>query len=312
LNVILEAVFPVFALILLGYICGKRGMFGPTAVDTLNRFVMYLALPALLFQAMAETELSVLANTNYLIVFGGAVFLTFFISFWLDRRAGRDLTTVSIQSLASSYPNAGYMGAPLCLIVLGTQSLPAVAISSIVTVCVLMAVSIVIIEFDRPARVPLPKLLLPVIRSLVKNPLLISPVAGLLWSAGSDGHALPGAIVQFLDLLAGAASPCALITIGLFLTQQRGTGDVRTVARIISLKLLVQPAIAAGLIVFFPMETTWAHAAILLSALPVGTGPFMLAKLYNRDAAVTSRAILLSTVASLVTVSALIAWFEHG
>lgn len=154
MNVILNATIPVFALILAGYVCGCRGIFGLAAVDTLNRFVMYLALPALLFRPMAVTELSVLANTNYVIAFGGGVFLTFLVSFLLDRKAEVDLTTVSIQSLASSYPNAGYMGTPLCLIVLGTRSLPAVAISSIITVCVLMAVSIVIIEFDRPEKIP--------------------------------------------------------------------------------------------------------------------------------------------------------------
>jgi predicted permease len=57
----------------------------------------------------------------------------------------------------------------------------------------------------------------------------------------------------------------------------------------------------------FDMPPLWAHTALLISALPIGTGPFMLAKLYNREAAVTSRAILVSTVVSLLTVSALVA-----
>jgi predicted permease len=55
------------------------------------------------------------------------------------------------------------------------------------------------------------------------------------------------------------------------------------------------------------MPVLWAHTALLVSALPIGTGPFMLAKLYNREAAITSRAILVSTVVSLATVSALVA-----
>ncbi len=155
-------------------------------------------------------------------------------------------------------------------------------------------------------------MLAPVATSLARNFLLIAPVAGLLWSATSNGHGLPGAFDQFLTLLGNASSPCALITIGLFLTQQQGTGDRMTVGRIVGLKLLLQPAITIVLaLVVFPMETTWAHAAILLSALPVGTGPFMLAKLYNRDAAVTSRSILVSTILSVISISALIFWLEH-
>ena len=311
-SVIIEAVFPVFALILLGYVCGKRKVFGPGAVETLNTFVMYLALPVLIFQAMAKTELRVLANTNFLITFGGGVFVTFLISFWLDRRAGRDLTTTSIQALASSYPNAGYMGTPLALIVLGPESLPAVAISSILTICVLMAVSIIIIEFDRPTRVAIPRLLAQVGKSLLKNPLLVAPVAGLLWSAALGGGTMPDAIDAFLTLLANAASPCALITIGLFLTEQQVGGDVPTIVRIMVLKLFVQPIVTVVLSLAFPMATVWERTGILLSALPVGTGPFMLAKLYRRDAAIPSRVILLSTIASLVTVSALILWFERA
>lgn len=47
-----------------------------------------------------------------------------------------------------------------------------------------------------------------------------------------------------------------------------------------------------------------------MSALPIGTGPFMLAKMYGRDARLTSRAILVSTVASVLTVSLLVAWIS--
>jgi predicted permease len=56
------------------------------------------------------------------------------------------------------------------------------------------------------------------------------------------------------------------------------------------------------------MPPIWSHSALLLSALPIGTGPFMLAKLYNREAAITSRAILVSTVLSVLSVSVLAAW----
>jgi malonate transporter len=105
------------------------------------------------------------------------------------------------------------------------------------------------------------------------------------------------------------------VTIGLFLAQDRSTsaGDGRRRARVIlaivALKLLVQPLVT-GVLVFavFDLPRPWSTAALLLSALPIGTGPFMLAKLYDREAAVISRAILLSTVLSLVTTSLLVAW----
>ncbi len=116
-------------------------------------------------------------------------------------------------------------------------------------------------------------------------------------------------MLRFTTLLGSAASPCALVTIGLFLAHsERPAGHLASI-RLVTLKLLVQPAITALFALWvFAMPPIWAKAAILLGALPTGTGPFMLAKLYDREAAVTSRVILLSTALSIVTVSALVAW----
>ena len=115
------------------------------------------------------------------------------------------------------------------------------------------------------------------------------------------------------------------MTIGLFLAQNRSIGadgrsgahhqtrvDVATILAIVALKILVQPLVT-GVLVFavFDLPRPWSTAALLLSALPIGTGPFMLAKLYDREAAVISRAILLSTVVSLLTTSLLVAWMAR-
>ena len=100
-----------------------------------------------------------------------------------------------------------------------------------------------------------------------------------------------------------AATPCALVSIGLFLAHKHeGRQDGAT--GLVLAKLLLQPAITAFLAFgVFELPTLWASAALLLSALPTGTGPFMLASYYGRDAALVARVILLTTVGSVVTVS---------
>jgi predicted permease len=104
-------------------------------------------------------------------------------------------------------------------------------------------------------------------------------------------------------LLAAATGPCALIALGLFLAEkhagpkQRGSG-------LVLIKLVAHPLITWGLAVYvFRLPPMWAHAALLLSALPTGTGPFMLAEFYRRDGAEVSSTILLSTLGSLLTLS---------
>ncbi len=86
-------------------------------------------------------------------------------------------------------------------------------------------------------------------------------------------------------------------------------GDRRLIWLLVGLKLVVHPALTALLVYYvFPVPPLWARAAVLLSALPIGSGPFTLAKLYGLQAGVTSGAILVSHLVSVFTVSALVAW----
>ena len=118
---------------------------------------------------------------------------------------------------------------------------------------------------------------------------------------------------SFTSLLGGAASPAALICIGLFLAQERVvTDDVTSIGILVSLKLILQPAVTALLAFYvFKMPPLWSHSAVILSALPIGSGPFTIAKLYGLEAGVTSGSILASHVFGVITVSLLVAWLAQ-
>lgn len=305
---VLDAVVPVFALVLIGYICARRGLLGDAAGDVLNTFVVWLALPSLLFNAMAQISWAEINEPGFFFALLGGMMIVFGLSF-VERR-GRALADRSINGLNASYPNTGYMGIPLCLAAFGPESLPPAVVGTLLTTCALFAVSIVLIEIDLQKEPGLWRMAKKVALSLARNPLLAAPAMGLVVSGG--GFELPSPVARLTSLLAAAASPCALVTIGLFLARTPGAGAGTLVARLVAMKLLVQPAITAVLAFYvFSMPLLWAQVALLLSALPTGTGPFMLAKLYDRDTAATSRAILLSTVISVATISALVAFFNR-
>ena len=307
MDLILAAVLPIFALILSGYACARLNLLGPAATDSLNLFVVWLALPALLFQAMAQIRPGDLAHWGFLGAFGAGIGVTYGLSFWLDRGKGHRLADRSIAGLNAAYPNTGFLGIPLGLALFGTEALPVVIVSVLLTVCVIFAVSIALIEFDLRSGASPRRVLGKVLASLARNPLLLSPLAGFAF--GITGWPLPVGVLRFTTLLGAAASPCALVTIGLFLAQTRAHSDTAAVTRLVVLKLAVQPFVT-GLLAFevFAMPPLWSHLALLLAALPTGTGPFMLAKFYDREAADTSQTILLSTLLSLVTISLLVAW----
>jgi predicted permease len=312
MHAVVTAALPVFALILVGWLSARGRLLGAEASDVLNRFVIYLSLPALLFRAMSQVTWEQLAHADYVLSFIGGIAAAFAVALVANRGKATPLTDISLEALGNSYANVGFMGIPLCLVVFGPQSLAPAVVATLLTACVLFGICIALIEFELQHGQHLGKTALKVGRALMRNPLLIAPALGFAWSA--TGVPLPESIDRFMVLLGNAASPCALIAIGLFLAQTDAGGNGAVVTRVVATKLLVQPGVTA-LLAFgvFSMPPAWAWTAVLLSALPIGTGPFILAQLYGRDARVASRTILLSTLASVLTISALVAWIEkHG
>lgn len=312
---VIASVFPVFGLIFLGYIVARRGILGIAATDSLNKYVVWLALPALLFQAMAQISWVQVDHPGYVGAFTIGALSTFCLSFVLGggkRPAAHRLADRSIDGLNASYSNTGYMGIPLCIAAFGQGSLVPSIIATIIIACVLFAGAIVLIEFDLQELPSWHATIGKVLLSLLRNPLILSPLLGVTVALlkGETGFVLPAPVFHLTKLLGASASPCALVTIGLFLVQSSGAAlESSVLLRLVGLKLIVEPTITFLLAYkLWAMPALWAKTAVIMAALPTGTGPFMLAKLYDREAAVTSRAILVSTVLSLATVSLLIAW----
>ncbi|WP_178861574.1 AEC family transporter [Thiomicrorhabdus cannonii] len=304
----LSILLPVFALIAAGFASRKAGVLGPNAASELSRFVIWLALPALLFDIMAHTPWEVFWQGTFISVYLLGTLGVFFVILLWRRWQGAPLACASVDGVAGAYSNTGYVGFPLLLLVFGESSLLPTTIASIIVVCVLFALAIVLIESELHAHKALPQRIGQALLSVFKNPLVFAPLAGLSFSL--SGWALPHGIETFLDLLGAAASPAALISLGLFLadalqkSEQAGVGARRTAWQLTTLKLIGQPLLVAWLALWvFEMDRQWAMMAILLAALPTGTGPYMLAEFYKRDAVVTAQTILFSTVLSLFSLT---------
>ena len=312
MQAVLNSALPIFALILTGFLCGRFNVFDRTATDNLNRFAVYLALPALIFTAMSRIGVEQVSQFGFIGAFCGGIAATFATGFAISRLRGRRVANASIEGLDAGYSNVGFMGIPMCLLVFGPDSAPASIIATLFTACVLFLFAIVVVEMDLQKGATLGATIAKVARSLLTSPLFIAPVAGR--AVGLSGFALPAPFMSFTTLLGGAASPAALVCIGLFLAQERVvTHDANSIAILVSLKLVMQPAVTA-LLAFhvFAMPPLWSHSAVILSALPIGSGPFTIAKLYGLEAGVTSGAILVSHIFAVLTVSLLVAWLAPG
>ncbi|MCJ8207498.1 AEC family transporter [Pseudomonas sp. RGM2987] len=298
---VLNVILPVFALILAGFACRRLGLLGPNAASEINRMVVWLCLPALLFEAMATAVWEQIWQPGFIFSYGLSTVGLFVITLIWRLRRTRSLVDASVQGLSATYANTGYMGIPLCLLVFGKAGMEPALISCLVVICVLFSISVICIEVGLQSEKSLAKAVGKVMFALIKNPIVVAPILGSLWTA--TAQPLPASFHQVLKMLSAATGPCALISLGLFLAH-RHKGKIERGTSLVFIKLLVHPLVTWVLAFYvFRLPLMWTQAALLLSALPTGTGPFMLAEFYRRDGSLVSSTILMSTLGSLITLS---------
>ncbi|MCD9027974.1 AEC family transporter [Luteimonas sp. BDR2-5] len=300
---VLDAVLPVFLLIALGALARRTCLRGGAAATELNRFVVSIALPALLFSILANAEWTALAQPRLALALAGTALAIHLPVVIVSMRRGASLADASIDGLNASYANTGFIGIPLVQLTLGAEALPGAGLSVVITACGLFALALLCIEADRHRGNGLGRTLRAVLPAILRNPLLLAPALGALVSLA--GWRLPALLAVPVSLLAAAAGPCALVALGLFLADDGRTDKAPAAAWTLgTIKLLVQPAVAwlfaVPLLQLPPLQ---AQLVVLMALLPTGTGPFMLAERYGRRAALSARVVLITTVLSLVTIS---------
>ncbi len=304
----LLVILPVFALILAGVLARRSGVLGPHATRELNRFVVWLALPCLLFDIAAHARWVDLWQPGFIAAFAGGSFGVFVLTLAWRWNARRRLADAAIDGLNAGYANTGFIGFPLAAAVFGAPALTPTLIAAILTVCVLFGVAIILVEAGLQTEAHPARIAGKVALSLCKNPLLVAPVVGAV--VPLTGLAIPAPAESFLKLLGGAASPCALVALGLFLADKREVSDAVPIPGTIGLvasKLVLQPLLTWALAVFVcHLSAPLTAMCVVLSALPTGTGPFMVAEFYQRESGMTARVILVSTILALVTLPALL------
>ena len=306
---VIEAVLPVFAIILIGFGAGRYRLLGPASSDALNRFVYFIALPVLLFHALARTKPEQIFNLPFLAAYIGGQSLLLLIAGSLALVAfRRPLQEASLFAMASVFGNTGYMGIPLAAAAFGEPAaVPAVIATAFGTAWIIAVVTfgveLGLTAHGRPYR----HVMADIATALAKNPLLGASLLGIAWSL--TGLPLWTPLDRLCGILGAAAGPCALIAIGLFLVGKRLSSGPAESGAMVALKLVVHPLLTALLALFvFDVEPLWATVAILMAALPTGANVFVLAQRYDVYVERVSAATLLSTILAVVTLSALFTW----
>ena len=305
MTAIINVVLPVFAIMLAGYLSGRFGLLGDASSEALNRFVYYGALPALFFVSLSRVGAGEALNWGYVAALGGGILIVYAVSmaiavFAFPNRLG----ALGLHGMCAIFSNTGYMGIPLLLTAFGDAAkLPAI-IGAVITAVGVMPVAVVILELDQNRGSGPLAILKAVVLAVLRNPLVLSAGAGLLLSV--LGIPLPKPIATFCDIMGAAAGPCALFAIGLFMVGRSLRAGLGEVGWLVILKLAVQPLVTWWLAYHvFEMPPVWAASAVIIAALPTGALAYVLAQKYDVYLQRSTSTILISTVASVVTLSVL-------
>ncbi|WP_445681984.1 AEC family transporter [Radicibacter daui] len=300
MSTLLTVILPFFALILCGWIGARRNLVSAAGITGLNGFVYWFALPAMLFLGLYSQPIDALFQPRYVLAYALVGVVPFLAILTLARGS---LAELSMQALASVYSNTGYMGIPLLVALLGREATGPAVLIVVADLVVSVPATIALMEVTRgDAGSPLAALR-QVARGFIGSPLLWSIVLG--FAASAVQLRLPVAVDSFLHLIGSGAGPVALFAIGGSLAGRSLNAGLPRAVSITIIKLAVHPLMmAACFMALFHFGPVATKAAILAAALPTAGTVFVLAQQYATPTPWISSAILLSTLAGVVTFSA--------
>jgi malonate transporter len=315
---ILLITFPFFALVLCGYIAARRRMLPLEAISGLNSFVLYFALPCMLYRFGSTTPIAELLDGAAIAVYllCALVMVGFVVAASMNQRIGWN--DASFGALVAAFPNTGFMGVPLLVALLGAAAAGPAILTILVDLVVTTSLCVALSRLDGADEHGAAKAARNALKGVALNPMPWAIVLGGVASALQLVPVKP--VAQTLGLLADSASPVALFTIGAVLArsqmlaaqQEHAPMPLRDYVPVAVIKLLVHPLLvlmvgAAAIYLGLPLDRRALVVMVLVAALPSASNVSLLAERFGADTGRIARIILLTTAAAFVTFSGAVA-----
>jgi len=298
----------IFVIIAIGYLLGRRGTLGAEGETVLGRLVFFVATPALLFDSLASSDLSVIFSPTLAVaavtaLTVGALYMVV-ARVWLRR----SLPELTIGALSASYVNSANLGIPIAVFVLGDASFVAPLLLFQIIAYSPIALTILDVTTLRRGASRLDTITAP-----FKNPIVVAGAAGLLIAL--LGWTPPEALMQPFRLMGGASVPGALLAFGISLygvrVLEKGTSPRRDVALASVLKIVVQPVLAYLMARYLlGLDGHELFAIVVVATLPTAQNVFVYASRYGVGTVLARDTAFVTTLAAIpgiALVSALLA-----
>jgi len=318
---VLRVTFPFFALVLCGYLAARKGLLPLEAIPGLNGFVLFFALPCMLFRFGASTPIAQLLDAGVFVSYLVCALLMVALALVVSLNARIRWNDASLGALVAAFPNTGFMGVPLLVALLGAQAAGPTIVTILVDMVITTSLCVGLSRMDAAGEHGVAVAARNALAGVVRNPMPWAISLGGVFSW--LGLALAAPVAKTVGLLADAASPVALFTIGAVLarshmlahTRPHGPLLARDYVPVALIKLLVHPLLVwavTGLAVRLGAELDpFARMVmVLVAALPSASNVSLLAERLGADNGRIARIILLTTALAFLTFSGAVAWLR--
>ncbi len=306
MQALIGVILPVFLVMGAGWIATRSGYLTAEAIDALMRFAQGIAVPVLLFSAVAHLDLGK--------ALGGGLFLSFYLGAFaafvlgglgarlIFGRPGPDCVAIGFACLFS---NTLLLGLPITERAYGAGALTANYALIAMHSPVMYAFGITAMEVVKSHGLGLAwgKVIRQIGAGLIRNPLIIGISAG--FALNISRATLPEPVWAAVGMIGGAGLPAALFGLGGVLVRYRPDGDLRIVAMVVVLALILHPALTYGLGTrVFSLPVAELRSATVTGAMAPGINAYLFANMYGVGKRVAATSLLIGTALSILTV-----WF---
>lgn len=302
MQAVFDIILPVFVVIGFGYVLTWKKIFGETVIDALVNFTQNIAIPCLLFRAISQIDLQASVSAPLVFSYYFGAFSCFFIGYagarLLFKRNPVDAVAIAFCCFFS---NTVLLGLPITERAYGVDALSAnfAIITFHAPLCYMLGVTAM--EITRNQNSSFVEQALRVMNAMFHNPFVIAIFVGL--TANVTAFPIPDPLLDGIDLVASAALPVALFSLGGILFRYRPEGDTKTILMVCVISLILHPAIVFGTASLLELETAALRSAVLTSAMAPGVNAYVFAHMYGAARRVAASSVLLATVGSILSIS---------
>jgi malonate transporter len=302
---ILAITVPIYVAIGLGYGLTRWGVFAKTDMRAFGTFVVKVAMPALLFNALSQRSLSDILNSEYVAAYALASLITLILSVtWALKVLKTTRSMSACMGLGMTCSNSGFVGYPIALLSLGPIAGVSLALNMIVENLIIIPLMLAWAETGSGQQ-RWHQIFIQTLKGMLKNPMIWGIVLGFAFSWFSIQ--LPASLSRAVTLFAQASGALSLFVIGGSLVGLPVRGMESRVAQITFGKLIVHPLVMWAVLTWLiPISDPVLRTAVLLTcAMPImGIYPILTQK-HGHDG-LSAAALLVTTMASFVTLNLLL------